>query len=131
VGNENVKSQFKMQTTVPLVRKLDRINQPRPTDFLHPIIGEGAYLSTLRVFEQRAGDKMSLPPEAIGATTGFRVVPAIANNYAMSHRRDELGITYPTQPSTTVPGETELQYPLFRTMWDLMQCAGAQTRLRP
>ncbi|MEA5470621.1 LamG domain-containing protein [Spirulina sp. 06S082] len=121
VGNENVKQQFKMETTIPLVRKLDRINQPSPTDYCHPIIGEGAYLSTLRVFEQRAGEKMALPPEAIGAKRGFRVVPAIANNYALSHRLDELGITYPAQPSTTVPGEKELQYHLFRTMWDLMQ----------
>ena len=121
IGNQNVEAQFQMNTTIPLVRKLDRINQPSPTDYLHPIIGEGAYLSTLRAFEQHQGGPMALPPEAIGAKRGFRVVPAIANNYAMSHRLDELGITYPSQPSTTVPGEKELQYEIFRTMWDLMQ----------
>ena len=121
VGNENVKEQFKMDTTIPLVRQLDRINEPNPTDYRHPIIGEGSYLSTLYVFEQHQGHPMSLPPEAIGAKRGFRVVPAIANNYAFSHRLDELGITYPSQPSTTVPGETELQEHLFKTIWELMQ----------
>jgi len=121
VDNKNVTTQFDMKTLIPLVRKLDRINQPSPTDYCHPIIGKGAYLSTLYVFEQHAGDPMSLPPEAIGAERGFRVVPAIANNYAMSHRLDELGITYPSQPSATVEGERELQEHIFRTMWDLMQ----------
>lgn len=121
VGNENVNQQFKMNTTIPLVRQLDRINEPNPTDYRHPIIGEGSYLSTLRLFEQNQGAPMSLPPEAIGAKRGFRVVPAIANNYAMSHRLDELGITYPSQPSNTVEGEQELQEHIFRTIWDLMQ----------
>ncbi len=121
IGNPNVQTQFKMQTTIPLVRKLDRINQPRATDPLHPVIGEDVYKSTLRVFEQFPGDQNALPPEAIGTKWGYRVVPAIANNYAMSRRLDELGITYPSQPSTTVPGDQELQYPIFRTMWDLIQ----------
>ena len=122
VGNTHLKEQFKMEETIPLVRKLDELNEPNPTDYRHPVIGEGCYLSTLRVFEQRQqGKNMALPPEAIGAKRGFRVVPAIANNYAMSRRLDELGITYPSQPSTTVPGEQELQTEIFKIIWDLMQ----------
>ncbi|MGK7893104.1 MAG: LamG-like jellyroll fold domain-containing protein [Xenococcus sp. (in: cyanobacteria)] len=120
IGNTNVNSQFQMDTTIPLVRKLDRINEPNPTDFRHPIIGEGSYLSTLKVFEQHQGDPMSLAPEQIGAKRGFRVVPAIANNYAMSRRLDELGITYPSFVDEA-SGDVLLRTDLFNTMWDLMQ----------
>lgn len=120
VGNTHVNKQFEMETMIPLVRQLDHLNEPNPTDYRHPIIGEGSYLSTLKVFEQRQGDPMSLPPEAIGAKRGFRVVPAIANNYAMSRRLEELGISYPSQLNED-NGEPEIQEPIFRIIWNLMQ----------
>ena len=122
IGNKHVEKQFKLQETIPLVRQLDKLSQPEiSTDFCHPIIGEGAYQSTLRVFEQREGEHMALPPETIGAPRRFRVVPAIANNYAMSCRLDELGISYPTEPSNDVPTGKQLQHKIYRKIWDLMQ----------
>ena len=116
VGNTKV-NRFEMETMIPTIRKLDRFNEPSPTDFRHPVIGEGSYLSTLRVFEQRAGEPMSVAPEQIGAKRGFRVVPAIANNYALSNRLKELDITDPSMLNE----DDLLDEALFNTMWDLMQ----------
>ncbi|MEL6711311.1 MAG: hypothetical protein AAFO08_06340, partial [Pseudomonadota bacterium] len=114
--------QFKMQDTIPLAKELDRLNQPvQSTDYCHPVIGEGAYLSTLRGFEQRPGEHMALPPETVGAERGFRVVPAIASNYVVSRRLDELGISYPSEPSQDTPTGRQLQDRVFRKIWDMMQ----------
>ncbi|MEL6721912.1 MAG: hypothetical protein AAFP10_01630 [Pseudomonadota bacterium] len=122
IGNPYVQSQFKMQDTIPLAKELDRLNQPvQSTDYCHPVIGEGAYLSTLRGFEQRPGEHMALPPETVGAERGFRVVPAIASNYVVSRRLDELGISYPSEPSQDTPTGRQLQDRVFRKIWDMMQ----------
>jgi isopropylmalate/homocitrate/citramalate synthase len=122
VGNDNVENQYNLKDTIPLARKLDALNQPGiSTDYCHPVIGEGAYQSTLRGFEQREGEHMALPPEVIGAKRGFRVVPAIANNYAMSSRLNELGIHYPSEPSGEVLGGKQLQNKVYQKIWDLMQ----------
>jgi isopropylmalate/homocitrate/citramalate synthase len=119
-GNPHVGEQFRMQTMVPLARALDARNQPPPTDPLHPVIGAQAYDSSLRDFEQHEGDPMGLPPEAVGAVRGFRVVPAIANVYALRERLDQLGITYDAPPAG---GDAQLDPRLFAAMWDLMQQA--------
>lgn len=122
-GNQHVREQFAMHTTVPLARALDARNQPPPTDPLHPVVGADAYRSSLFDFEQPADAPMALPPEAVGAVRGYRVVPAIANEYALARRLDELGITYEVDPEPlpTPPGGRKLERALFDTMWGLMQ----------
>lgn len=126
VKNPHVCEQFAMHTTVPLARALDARNEPIPTDPLHPVIGAGAYLSSLFDFEQRPERPMALAPEAVGATRGFRVVPAIANEYALARRLDELGITYEPDPTPLPsppggPGGVKLERSVFDAMWELMQ----------
>ncbi len=51
------------------------------------------------------------------------LVPAIASNYVVSCRLDDLGVSYPSEPSTEVPTSSgnQLQEKIYQKIWDLMQ----------
>ncbi|MDN5923843.1 MAG: homocitrate synthase [Xanthomonadales bacterium] len=90
LGNRKLAERFQVDRLLPLVRRLQAVDGVTDIPENTPILGSNAYRLTLSFFAQIHGRFMDLPPELIGATTGYRICPVVSDPAVIAGRLHEV-----------------------------------------
>ena len=91
-GNTEVEARFRTRDFVPSAEALARLHSGAPPLPSEPVAGAWAYRDVLANFSQAGDGFGNVAADRVGATPGWRIVPALANPQAIAARLRETGL---------------------------------------
>jgi hypothetical protein len=89
LGNTSM-TQYQVPNLVPFANRLQNMDDNEANLPDTPMLGANAYRVTLDFFRQVPGRFMDLPPEVIGAQSGYRVCPLVSGPTVLAGRLSEV-----------------------------------------